>query len=51
VTSEEIMGILDGLNGQGHTVLVVTHEPDIAAHCGRTVTLSDGRIVSDRSSS
>ncbi len=47
VTSEEIMGILDGLNDRGHTVIIVTHEPDIADHCRRTLTLSDGRILSD----
>ncbi len=47
VTSEEIMGILDGLNQQGHTVLIVTHEADIAAHCHRIIRLHDGEIVSD----
>ena len=47
VTSEEIMVILDGLNQQGHTVLIVTHEADIAAHCRRVIQLHDGKIVSD----
>jgi len=50
-TSEEIMTILQGLNERGHTVIIVTHEPDIAAHCRRTIRLSDGRIISDQSSS
>jgi putative ABC transport system ATP-binding protein len=47
VTSEEIMDILGGLNRQGHTVLIVTHEADIAAHCRRIIRLHDGKIVSD----
>jgi len=47
VTSEEIMEILGGLNQQGHTVLIVTHEADIAAHCRRIIRLHDGKIASD----
>jgi putative ABC transport system ATP-binding protein len=47
VTSEEIMDILEGLNQQGHTVLIVTHEADIATHCRRVIRLHDGRIASD----
>jgi putative ABC transport system ATP-binding protein len=47
-TSAEIMALFDALHGQGQTVIVVTHEPDIAAHCRRTVRMSDGRIVEDR---
>lgn len=46
-TSEEIMSVLDDLHASGHTVLVVTHEEDIAAHARRTVRLKDGRIESD----
>ncbi len=48
VTSDEIMEILGGLNAQGHTVIIVTHENDIAARCRRVIRLSDGRIISDR---
>jgi putative ABC transport system ATP-binding protein len=47
-TSEEIMALFDALHAQGQTVVVVTHEPDIAAHCHRTVRIGDGRIVEDR---
>lgn len=46
-TSAEIMALFDELHGQGQTVVVVTHEPDIAAHCQRTIRVSDGRIVED----
>jgi putative ABC transport system ATP-binding protein len=47
-TSEEIMGVFAELHGQGQTVIMVTHEPDIAAHAARTVVLRDGRVESDR---
>ena len=47
VTSEEIMLILDGLNARGHTVIIVTHEEEIAARCKRVIRLHDGRIISD----
>jgi putative ABC transport system ATP-binding protein len=46
-TSAEIMALFDELHAQGQTVVVVTHEPDIAAYCKRTVRLSDGKIVQD----
>jgi putative ABC transport system ATP-binding protein len=47
-TSAEIMGLFDALHAQGQTVVLVTHEPDIAAHCRRTIRVFDGRIVEDR---
>jgi len=50
VTSGEIMEILGALNQRGHTVIVVTHEKDIAVHCRRVIRLSDGRVVSDTAS-
>lgn len=46
-SSEEIMTILQGLNREGITVVIVTHEPDIAAHTRRVVTMFDGRVISD----
>lgn len=46
-TSRDIMALFDALHAQGQTVVVVTHEPDIAAHCHRVLRVSDGRIVSD----
>ncbi|MDR1995301.1 ABC transporter ATP-binding protein [Azonexus sp.] len=46
-TSEEIMRLFDALNGEGITVILVTHEPDIAAHAKRQVRFLDGEIVSD----
>ena len=47
-TSEEIMRVFGQLHAQGQTVLVVTHEPDIAAHAHRVVVLRDGKVDSDR---
>jgi putative ABC transport system ATP-binding protein len=50
-TSEEIMRIFGQLHAQGQTVLIVTHESDIAAHARRVVVLRDGRVDSDRQNS
>ena len=47
-TSEEILDLFDALHGQGQTIVLVTHEPDIAARCRRVVRLRDGRVESDR---
>lgn len=47
-SSEEIMGILEGLNQDGITVILVTHEVDIAAHASREIVIKDGQILSDR---
>ena len=47
-TSLEIMGIFQALNRKGMTILMVTHEPDIARYCLREITMRDGKIVSDR---
>ena len=45
--SEEIMGIFRRLNQGGATIIMVTHEPDIAAWAGRRVTFRDGQIIDD----
>jgi putative ABC transport system ATP-binding protein len=47
-TSYEVMAILQGLVAQGKTVILVTHESDIAAYASRVVTLRDGLIVDDK---
>jgi len=46
-TSEEIMALFERLHGEGQTIIMVTHEHDIAAHAERVVTLRDGVIESD----
>ncbi len=47
-TSSEIMDVFATLHGQGQTVVMVTHEADIAAHAKRVVTLRDGLIATDQ---
>jgi putative ABC transport system ATP-binding protein len=47
-TSVEIMAILQRLNALGRTILLVTHEPDIAEYCSRVVVFKDGLLMSDR---
>ena len=47
VTSADIMDVFAGLHAQGQTIVMVTHELDIADHAQRTITLLDGRIDSD----
>jgi putative ABC transport system ATP-binding protein len=46
-TGEEIMGLFEELHRQGNTIILVTHEADIAAHAYRTIRLRDGMIESD----
>jgi putative ABC transport system ATP-binding protein len=46
-TSEEVMAIFQELNEQGETVLLITHEPDIAHYAKRNIVLRDGKIVTD----
>jgi putative ABC transport system ATP-binding protein len=47
-TSEEIMQVFGGLHAAGQTIIMVTHEADIAAHAARVVILRDGQVESDR---
>ena len=47
-TSEEIMKIFDELNQIGNTIILVTHESDIAKHASRQIRFLDGKIVEDR---
>ena len=47
-TSQEVMSILQGLVKQGKTIILVTHEADIAAYASRVVTLRDGSIIDDK---
>lgn len=46
-TTHEIMGVLHGLHGRGRTIVMVTHEPDMAAQTQRTIVLRDGKVESD----
>ena len=46
-TSSEIMALFDALHKNGNTIILVTHEPDIAAHAHRVIRLFDGKIASD----
>jgi len=46
-TSEEVMGLIKQINNEGKTILVVTHEQDIANMCKRIITLKDGIIMTD----
>ena len=48
ITSNEIMGLLQKINSEGKTILVVTHEIEIAKMCKRIITLKDGVIVDDK---
>ena len=47
-TGQEIMGVFAELHRQGQTIVMVTHEADIAAHAARVVTLRDGLIATDQ---
>jgi ABC-type lipoprotein export system ATPase subunit len=47
-TGREIMGLLKTLHERGRTIVMVTHEDDIAAYAGRVVRLHDGRIATDQ---
>ena len=47
-SGEEVMRILKGLHKQGHTVIIVTHDMEVAEHCERVIEIRDGHIINDR---
>lgn len=47
-TTEEILALLARLNEEGRTIVMVTHEPDVAEHTRRTITLRDGQVLTDK---
>jgi putative ABC transport system ATP-binding protein len=47
IQAEEIMAIFQKLNSEGHTIVMITHEPDIARHAKRIIRVRDGKIVED----
>ena len=47
-TGEQILNILEGLNKKGKTVIIVTHDIDLAKKCKRVISISDGKILSDK---
>ena len=46
-TAADIMALFNSLHREGHTLIMVTHEASVAAHCGRKITLVDGRVQAD----
>jgi macrolide transport system ATP-binding/permease protein len=46
-SGEDVLKLLKELHSEGRTVIVITHNPEIAAHCDRTVHIADGKITSD----
>ncbi len=49
-SGDEVLGILERLNAEGRTVIIVTHDPKVAARARRVVEIADGRIIADRRS-
>lgn len=45
--AEEIMNIFQQIHKEGHTIIMITHEPDIAAHAKRVIHIKDGKIIED----
>lgn len=47
IQAEEVMALFQKLNDDGHTIIMITHEPDIAAHASRIIHVKDGVIIND----
>jgi len=45
--ADEVMAIFEKLNDEGHTIVMITHEPDIAEHAKRIIFIKDGKIIKD----
>jgi putative ABC transport system ATP-binding protein len=50
-SSDEIMGMIRNLNSKGHSIIIITHERDVARNASRIITMRDGKILSDKKSS
>jgi putative ABC transport system ATP-binding protein len=48
-STQEVLGIFEHLHRQGRTVILITHEEDVASHAGRIIRVRDGRIIADGS--
>jgi putative ABC transport system ATP-binding protein len=46
-STSDVMAVLDGLNRSGRTILLITHEPEVAAHARRVIRLVDGHVLED----
>ncbi len=46
--ASEVMGIFQKLNEEGHTIIMITHEPDIAEHAKRIIHIKDGKVFEDK---
>ena len=46
-SGEEVVAIINGLNSEGITVIIITHDPDVAHHCHRIIYIKDGQIVKE----
>ncbi|MFP3624705.1 macrolide ABC transporter permease/ATP-binding protein MacB, partial [Burkholderia sp. SIMBA_051] len=47
-TGQEVLRILEELNAAGHTIILVTHDMNVARHAQRIIEISDGEIISDQ---
>ncbi len=46
-SGEEVLGIFERLSAQGRTIVLITHEDDVAAHAGRVIRVRDGKVIAD----